>query len=181
MSSMGGKSSSSAARAALSGMLIALNVVVLFLGYTTGVMDLTALAVTSMFTAVAMVELGGAYPYMIWVASGVICFIILPDKFLASEYLLFGGIYPVLKLYFERLSRIAEWVVKLGYSTLVLGVLYLLSRFVFGLPQETDLITAILAVSYAVFFVVYDFALTSAITLYMRKLRPKLTFLRRLR
>lgn len=171
-----------AARTALAGMLAALGVVVLFAGYATGVMDLTALCVTSVLTAVAVVELGGAYPYMVWGVTSVISFVILPDKSLAAGYLLFGGIYPVLKLYFEQIrSRVLEWAVKLLYGGAVLGALYLMSRFLFGLETETGWLAAALAAGYAVFFVVYDFALNAAMTMYMRRIRGKLTFLRRLK
>ena len=85
-----------AARTALAGMFSALSVVVLFLGYATGVLDLCAVAVTSMFIAVSMIELGGAYPYLVWAVTSVISLVILPDKLLAFEYILFGGIYPIL-------------------------------------------------------------------------------------
>lgn len=175
------KKNQTAAKAALAGMLTALSIAVLFMGYATGILDLTALAITSVFSAIAVVELGGAYPYMIWAAASLIGFIFLPDKSLAAGYLLFGGIYPVLKLYFERLGRFAEWAAKLAYGAAVLVLLYLLSRFVLSIPQESGWLALALAISYAAFFVIYDYALTAAITLYMRKLRSKLTFLKRLK
>lgn len=174
------KKKNGSARTALAGMLAALSVVVLFIGAVTGVMDLTGICVASAFTAIAVVELGGAYPWLIWAVTTVISFILLPDKSVAATYALFGGVYPMLKLYFERLSRIAEWAAKLGYGVVVLGVLYALSRFVFGIPQETGWLMMGLGVGYAVFFVVYDYALSVAMTMYMRRLRPKLTFLRKM-
>lgn len=161
-------------------MLAALSVVVLFIGTVTGVMDLTGICVASAFTAIAVVELGGAYPWLIWAVVSVISFILLPDKSIAAAYALFGGVYPMLKLYFERLGRIAEWAAKLGYDGAVLAALYALSRFVFGIPQETGVLMVGLGVGYAVFFVIYDYALSVAMTLYVQRLRPKLTFLRRL-
>lgn len=161
-------------------MLAALSVVVLFIGTVTGVMDLTGICVASAFTAIAVVELGGAYPWLIWAVVSVISFILLPDKSIAAAYALFGGVYPMLKLYFERLGRIAEWAAKLGYGGAVLAALYALSRFVFGIPQETGVLMVGLGVGYAVFFVIYDYALSVAMTLYVQRLRPKLTFLRRL-
>ena len=161
-------------------MLAALSVVVLFIGTVTGVMDLTGICVASAFTAIAVVELGGAYPWLIWAVVSVISFILLPDKSIAAAYALFGGVYPMLKLYFERLGRIAEWAAKLGYGGAVLAALYALTRFVFGIPQESGVLMIGLGVGYAVFFVIYDYALSVAMTLYVQRLRPKLTFLRRL-
>jgi len=174
-----GKKGSAALRTALAGMLAALSVVVLFAGYATGIMDLTALAATALLSAVSVVELGGAYPYLIWAVVSVISFMIVPGE-IAAGYLLFGGIYPVLKMYFERLPRVLEWVVKLCYGALVLAALWLLSKFVFGVPDEAKWMMIGLAVGYALFFVLFDYALSVAITLYMRRLRPKLKFLKRL-
>lgn len=174
------KKNNSAACTALAGMLAALSVVVLFLGVVTGVMDLTGICIASAFTAVAVVELGGAYPWLIWGVVSVISFVLLPDKSIAAAYLLFGGVYPMLKIYFERLGRVLEWIVKLAYGGFVLGILYVLSRFVFGIPQETGVLMIGLGVGYALFFVVFDYALSVAMMQYMRRLRPKLTFLKKL-
>lgn len=174
------KKENKAARTALAGMLSALEVVFLFVGTATGIMDLTGICAASLLTAVAVVELGGAYPYLIWAVTGVIAFVLLPDKSVAAGYVLFGGIYPMLKLYFERRSRAVEWISKLCYGIAVLGVLYVLSRFVFAMPQESLPIMIGLGIGYAVFFVIYDYALSVAMTLYMRRLRPKLTFLRKI-
>ncbi len=179
MAMMNKKRGSAAKRAALAGMLSALSVVILFAGYATGVMDLTAIAVSSVLTAIAVVELGGVYPYLVWATVSVISFLLVPGE-LAAGYLLFGGIYPMLKMYFEKLPRALEWMVKLLYGTVILGVLYLLSRFVFGIPREAGWLMIGLAVGYGVFFVLYDYALSVAMTMYMRRIRPKLTFLRKM-
>lgn len=160
-------------------MLAALGVVILVAGFASGIMDLTALAVSSVLTAIAVVELGGAYPYLVWAVTGVLALIIIPGP-LAAEYLIFGGIYPMLKIVFERFSRVLEWAAKLTYGAVVLGIMYILSKFLFGDLEETGLLLIGLGVAYAVFFVIYDYALSVAMTTYMRRLRPKLTFLKRL-
>lgn len=175
----GKKKGSAALRTALAGMLSALSVVILFAGYATGVMDLCAIAAASFLTAVSVVELGGAYPYLMWIAVSVISFWLVPGE-MAAGYLLFGGIYPMLKMYFERLPRVLEWVVKLLYGGAVLAALYALTRFVFMIPSEANWVMIGLAIGYAVFFVLFDYALSVAMTLYMRRLRPKLKFLKRL-
>lgn len=168
-------------RNAFAGMIAALSVVALLAGAVTGVLDLTGLCIASVLSAIAVVELGGRYPYLIWAVTGVISFVLLPDKSLAAGYVLFGGIYPVLKLYFERCGRALEWMLKLGYGAAVLCTLYALSRFVFNVPREARVLEVVLAVGYALFFVVYDRALSVAMTLYVTRLRGKLKFLGKLR
>ncbi len=174
------KKKNNAARTALAGMLSALGVVLLFAGNVTSVLDLTGICAASLLTAVAVVELGGAYPYLVWAVTGAIAFIILPDKSVAAGYVLFGGIYPMLKLRFERFGRILEWTAKVMYGAAVLGVLYALSKFVFGIPDESLPVMIGLFAGYAVFFVIYDYALSVAMTIYVRRIRQKLTFLRKL-
>ena len=175
------KRNNTAARTALAGMLASLGAVALLVGAYSGVMDLTGLCIASVFTAIAVVELGGAYPYLIWAVVSVIGFVLLPDKTIAAAYTLFGGIYPVLKLYFERLPRLFEWVAKLVYFAAVLGILYVLAKFVFMIPDEGDVLEVILAVGYVLVFLLYDYTLSVAMTAYMRRIRPKLGFLRRFR
>ena len=160
-------------------MLAALSAVVLFAGHVTGIMDLTAIAAAALLSAISVVELGGVYPYLIWAAVSVISFMTVPGE-VASGYLLFGGIYPILKLYFERLPRVLEWVAKLCYGAVVLGTLWALTKFLFDGFDEPKFVMIGLGVGYALFFVLFDYALSVAITLYMRRLRPKLSFLRRL-
>ena len=174
------KKGSAAIRVALAGMLVALSVVILFAGYATGVMDLTAIAAASVLSAIAVVELGGIYPYLVWGAVSAVAFMLVPGS-LAAGYFIFGGIYPMLKMQFEKLPRIIEWVVKLLYGAAVLVVLYFASKLLFGEVMETGWIMIGLAVGYGLFFILYDYALSVAMTLYMVRLRPKLTFLKKLR
>ncbi len=171
-----------AARTAFAGVMTGLTVVVLFLGNASGVLDLCAVAVTSFFVMLCVEETGGVYPFLVWAASSVLSLVLLPDKQLFLEYALFGGIYPILKLYFEKIpSRVLEWCAKLAYAAASFTAVWALSKFVLHLPDESRTLTYVLTALYLVAMIIYDFALTAAVTAYRLRLRPKLKFLNRLR
>jgi len=171
-----------AAKTALAGMLSALSVAIMFIGCATGVMDLTAVTVASLFSMIAVAELGVTYGIGVWVAVSLLSFLLLPDKFVFAEYAFFGGIYPILKLYLERIrNRVAEWTAKIAYAAAVVALLLVTEIFILKLPCEAWYLYAGFAGGFLLFFAVYDLALSRAITLYIRNIRPKLTFLRRLR
>ena len=128
---------SGATRTALAGMLAALSVAVMFIGCATGVMDLTSVTVASLFAMIAVAELGVTYGIGVWVTVSLLSFLLLPDKFVFAEYAFFGGIYPILKLYLERIrSRAVEWTVKMAYAAAVVALLLVTELFILKLPRE---------------------------------------------
>ena len=106
--------------------------------------------------------------------TGTLSLLLLPSKFPALLYALFGGIYPIFKAMFERLHYIVAWVLKLSFFNSMLTLLIFLSEYVFNLPD------ADLGFGWLVYllcngvFVLYDIASTQLITLYLIKLRKML-------
>ena len=74
-----GASSRRTRRCAVCAVLCAFVVAVLMLGTLSGVLDLTALAVTSAVTVFCVLEFGGAYPCLVWCVSSVCAFLFLPE------------------------------------------------------------------------------------------------------
>lgn len=159
-------------RTAITAVLAAATVAALLLGTLTGVLDLTALAVSSAVTVFCVIEFGGAYPYLVWGVASVCAFLFLPDKFVACEYFLFAGIYPVLKMRLEKLPFKFAFPIKLAVFNAVLTACALLSKYLFMLPDDAGLVFGIpLYLAGNALFVLFDFALTSVTTYYIVKLR----------
>lgn len=158
----------------LAAILSALGVIVLMLGSIFTMLDLTMVAIASLLVVVAVIELGEFYPYLVWLVTGVLACLLLPDKFSAILYMIFGGIYPILKAMFERLHFLIAWVLKLSYFNTMLTLLIVLCNYIFKLP-DTDL-----SFNWLVYllcngvFVLYDIAATEMIIVYMVKLRKTL-------
>lgn len=159
---------------AIAAILSALSVVILLLGSIITVLDMTAVALASLLIMLAVIEIGGAYPYLIWLVSGVLSLLLLPDKFGAVLYFAFGGIYPIFKAMFERLHYIVAWVLKFSCFNVMLIIMIIVTNFVLGLPDTgLGFTLPVFALCNFTFFV-YDLATTQLVTLYLVKFRKML-------
>lgn len=98
---------------------------------------------------------------------------LLPDKFAALTYLLFGGIYPVLMQMFERLHYVISWILKFSFFNTVLSVIVAVSVYIMHIEDSEVGFTVGLYVLGNVTFLLYDIATTQLITLYLVKLRQR--------
>lgn len=156
---------------ALAAILSALGVVILLLGSIITVLDLTAVALASILIMIAVIEIGGAYPYLIWLVTGALSMLLLPDKFGALVYLVFGGVYPIFKAMYERLHPVVSWVLKFSTFNVMLILMILIGSYVMGLTDTGLAFTLpVFALCNFTFFI-YDIATTHLITLYLVKLR----------
>ncbi|MCI8387808.1 MAG: hypothetical protein HFE63_05015 [Clostridiales bacterium] len=159
---------------ALAAILSALGVVILLLGSIIEILDLTMVAIASMLVFLTVIEIGGGYPYLVWLVTGTLSLLLLPSKFAALLYMLFGGIYPILKAMFERLHYIVSWILKFSFFNSILTLLILLSNYVFHIPDtELGFHGMVYLLCNGVFFL-YDIAATQIVTLYLVKLRKML-------
>ena len=166
---------------AFAAILSALSVVLLYLGSAVTVFDLTAVAFASLLIMVAVMEEGGVYPYLIWLVSGVLSVMLLPDKFGAIVYLCFGGIYPILKAYYERLHPVLAWIVKVSTFNTMLLFMILMGKYIIGVKDDVLSFALPLILLCNFTFVIYDVATTHLATLYLVKFRKVLGIRRFLR
>ncbi len=155
------------------GIFAALSFVFMFVGTLTGVLDLTAMVVSSLAVSFMVIEFGGMYPWSLWIVGSALCLLLLPDKFAALEYALFGGIYPIVKSYVERLPKIPSWAIKLVFFNAVLTAAYFAAVYLFHTDSGMT-IGVITYIAANVFFVIYDIALTVFISFYIKTLRRRL-------
>ena len=165
----------------LCSILTALGVVIMYLGSFIEVLDLTIAVVVSLLCIIAVIEVGGSWPWLIYAATSVLSLLLLPNKFPPTVYLLFTGFYPMLKEKLEGKIRLRGLLmaIKLIIFNVSMVLMMLASYYVLSLPAETEYMLIALAVLGNVTFLLYDLALTRLITVYIVKLRPRLTFLRK--
>ena len=162
-------------RIVVSGVLVALSVIILYLGCAIEVLDLTMSAIVSLLVVVIVIEMGYSYAWLTYVATAILSILLLPQKTPAIFYACFMGFYPIIKSYVERMgSALARWVVKLVTGNAAIGLMFLLMSYF--VPEEFEgegivVITYILALAA---FIMYDVALTKLITFYFRILRDRL-------
>lgn len=160
----------------VSAMLCALGVILLSLGSLVDVLDITMAVLASLFCVYAVIEIGGAYPWLIWLVTSLLSLLLLPMKTPALFYALFAGFYPILKEKLEKRSRPVSWVLKLVVFHVSLGVIVLVLRLFF--PATLDMgrirwMPLVLYLSCVACFVLYDYALSHMITFYLVKLRHR--------
>ena len=174
----------------ISAILSALGVVTQFLGAMIETLDLSMAALASFFCIFSVIELGGAYPWLIYAVTSVLSIVLMPYSLGGWFYLLFFGFYPILKEKIEALKRPLSWGIKL----IVLNIALIFGTFIaylliFGKLENNSFFDAFFFVfggektgkwvavgTYALFngvFVLYDVALTRLITFYVFKLRKK--------
>ena len=161
----------------VSAMICALGVIILALGSVIEVLDITTAVVASLFCIYAVIEIGGAYPWGIWIVTSLLSVLLLPVKTPAIFYALFAGFYPILKEKLEKLKRPMAYLLKLVVFHISLGAIVLLLSVFFPEQLELDgamkwLPVAMYAMCLAV-FVLYDLALTRVITFYLYRLHNK--------
>ena len=160
----------------VSAMLIALGVVFLALGSVVEVMDISVAVIASLLCSYAVIELGGAYPWFIWLGTSILGLIFSPLKTAALFYALSFGFYPILKEKFETQKSWLSYLLKIITFHAALGAIVLvLSLF---LPDQLDMgglwwMPVVLYFGSLIVFLIYDYTLTKLITLYLYRWRKR--------
>lgn len=180
-------------RLTVSALLCALGAVLLCAGRLfDGTMDLSMAALASLIAVWAAEELGGYYPWLIWLVTSVLALIIMPYNSAAWEYLLFAGVYPMLRVLLEKVPLVARVLIKqvLFNAVIALGVLVLwqllfptaqsypaaLGLFLGGEGAHWGFSVAV-GITANLAFVLYDFVIGRFIKAYRIRLRDKFRFL----
>ncbi len=156
---------------AFGGVMAALAITFLYLLGLTA-FDLSVLIVCSLLTMLVMVECGPKITWVYAAVTGVLALILLPSKLYAVQYLLFAALYPIAKMYFERLRAMFAWLLKLSILDSMLMLCLILVRTVFAETEFFPFTVPTILVGTA-FFILYDMAMTLCISFYMIKLRKK--------
>ena len=157
----------------VSAMLSALGVVILGLGAVIEVLDITVAVLASLLVTYAVIEIGGPYPWLIWVVTSVIALLLLPLKTPVLFYALLAGYYPILKQKIEKkMARLPAWSLKLSIFAASLAIMWAtMWLFAPALLETTGgwVMIAITLVLGVVSFVLYDLCLSRLIIRYFAK------------
>ena len=169
-------------RMALAAMLSAIGVAFLMIGSVLQVLDISSAAIAGLVIVIAVIEIRGKYPMLIYFAISLISLLILPNRFPAIFFILFGGIYPIFKAQFERFHPAVSWTLKFSMFNMVLWFLIFLVRLLIARESlvlgenpwflENFEIVVFLLANLA--FLLYDIVMTKIILLYIVKARKLL-------
>lgn len=156
-------------------LLCALSVVLMLLGCVIQALDLSVAIAAGLAVAVAMIEYGTGYSVMLYAATSVLAFVLLPAKTPALFYILMGGIYPIIKALLERMkSRKLVFALKLigfnAFYTCLIGA----GKFLLNINDPIFTFNIFVYALGNVTFILYDIAFTRLVTLYVKRIRRKL-------
>ena len=160
----------------VSAMLCALGVIFLALGAFIEVLDITTAVVASLLCVYAVIEMGGGYPWGIWIVTSILSLLLLPIKTPALFYALFAGFYPILKEKLERLRTLIAYPLKLLVFHLSLGGIVVTVRLFFPSLLESGAawwMPLLLYFAALLCFLIYDLALTRLISYDLIKLQRR--------
>lgn len=162
-------------RIAVSSVLSALGVVMLYLGSMVEVLDISMAVIASLICVFAVIEYGKGYPWLIFTVTALLSLLLLPNKTPAAMYAVFFGFYPIIKEKLERLPRALSWVLKEVIFNVAFAVIALLTVFLFTVGEIDVGLPYIIGIVFLgeLTFVLYDIAMTRLISLYIYKLRKR--------
>lgn len=161
-----------AARVALVGVFSALSVVVLYLAAVTPTGQLGVVAIAGLMPAAAVVSANLPAGVFCYAATGILGVLLSPDKGGALLYLVFFGLYPLVKCVIERKHKLPlEWACKLIFFNLALTAcwFFLRAALLSGLPTFFEQLW-VLYLAGNVVFVIYDVGFSKLIALYAARI-----------
>lgn len=163
-------------RLTLSAMLVALGALMVFIGRYVEILDLALVIAASFLVAFSRIELGGAWPYLVYGATALLSLLLAGFSFAVFAYLCFGGVYPLVKYPLERyLPRVLAYALKLTFAVLSVSALTALSLLVFGMSLRFGVPhLVLLAVLSLGVFLLYDYTLTRLSVRYFVSIRPRI-------
>ena len=165
-------------RIAMSGVVAALSVAVLFL---TGIVPaatvaLPAIAGCLLISVVA--ETNVRWGISVYAVVSVLALLLVPDREAALLYIVFFGYYPSLYGALSRVqNKFISWLLKFLVFNLAIVIEGVLAIFLMGVPVEQILpygwiSIPILWILFNLVFVFYDLSMNGLIVLYIRRIHP---------
>ena len=161
-------------RVALSGVLSAVAILLMSVGSVVTVLDMSAAYMAGFCVIISRIELDRASAWGVYLVSGVLAFVLLPDKFVAVAFLCYGGIYPIIKELCETVkSKWLMWGTKIIASNILLTLMIWLGKYFTVATDDALGFEIWIYVLGNFIFIVYDMALTLVIARYYQIFRRR--------
>lgn len=175
---MGGSTGINSRKLALSGILTALGSVVLLLENLSPTGKLGFYVLAAFLLSVVVMECGTGYGWISYIAVSVISLLIVPEKTAVLPYIMFFGVYALVKSHIEKLGRvIAGWILKFAFFNTALYFLWNIAvnvlRIIPGRLFEILPLAAVIIILQVLFFL-YDWLFTLWTNYYAYKIQPRI-------
>lgn len=174
------KKRSASYKMALGGVFSALALVSMLLSYLIPTATYACPALAGVMLIPVVIEVGKGWALCSYVAVSLLSFMIVSDKEMALCFTAFFGFYPILKaVYEDKLKKPLCYLVKILTFSLCMIAVFFISIYVLGIPQDSFTLFGlylpwVLLIIGIIIFVIYDYALTKVISVYVGVWRKKI-------
>ena len=176
----GGKTMRESSKAALSGIISALAVVVLLSTYISPFLVYTAPAFAGLLLLLILSEIGYKWALGSFFTISVLSLFLISDKEASVFFTMFFGYFPILSYFLSKKikSGIIKIIIKFALFNISCILSYFLCIFIFGLPAEEITgegigYTIFLLISMNILFFLYDILSHRLLELYEKKFRKR--------
>ena len=164
-------------RIALCGVLAGFGVAIMLFSAIDIGLTYTLPMLAGVLLIIPVLEFGTSTAVTTYAATALLSFILPANKEAALMYIFLFGPYPILKRYFDQISaRPLRLLVKFGYFNLAAVAAVGLAAWVFQIPIDDGSLgqyaVPLLLAMGNVAFVVYDFALSRCVMVYVYRIQP---------
>jgi hypothetical protein len=157
---------------ALNGILGALTVISLLFATVLPTNRLSLYALSSFFISIIIIEYGIKSGWLFFAATGLLSIFLIPDKLGIIPYIIFFGIYGIVKVYIERIqSKVLEYFLKVVYFNICILIAVFFIKGVFLQSITVKLPWWLIIVALELVFIIYDYVYTLFIAYYRGKLK----------
>jgi hypothetical protein len=129
------------------------------------------LAVSSLFISIVIIKVDMANALLLYGATSILSFFIIPSKSIFIAYLVFFGLYGIVKFLCEQLNNsVIRWIAKFAAFNISLFIVYFLSSLVLVDGISAKLPLEILWFIAQVVFILYDIMYSLFIGFYYERL-----------
>lgn len=159
-------------RITVSGILLALVVIVLYFESIMPTNRLALYALSSFFVSVIIIEFGIKSGWLFYAASAIMALIIIPDKIGLTPYMIFFGIYGIIKFYIEKLDKLPyEYVLKMLFFNACMVTAIILVKEIFIESVKINFPWWIVILLFEFVFVIYDYVYSLFIQYYKNRVK----------
>ncbi len=166
-------------KTALGGIVAALSISMMFSISIVPFFTYAVPAAAAVMLVPIVIEINKKWALGVYLCVSLLGLILVPNKEVAVIYAAFFGYYPILKAFIEKQMKfVAEWIVKIFIFNLSMSVsYYVMLRFMGIRIDEMETLGAlaipILLGAGSVAFVLYDYAVSKIIVLYIQKFQKR--------
>lgn len=157
----------------LSAILVALTNIILYLNFLLPISTISILTLASLLIPIALIKGSIKSAFLVYIASSIIGFFILPINIILL-YILFFGIYGIVKYYIEKLNKL---YLEIFFKMIFFNISLFISIFIFKsfiAIEITKLPLWLLWIIAQPIFLIFDYALTLLISFYMQRIHNRI-------